>query len=312
MAGTRTQQTPLPPLSSVYFAPAPSPGPPPEQDPCPRKLIPTLVVTAQSLRVISADEILPALDNDAKQGDVERMVLDFTDLVVNKTLQNPEVAAQRVADPKGALLAAVARHADARVVFHGLASIPPVVLAGHLVTDRRQVRLYDFHPTEMSWIWPAATGNFPPLECTGMPKRAIRKVSDAIIRVSVSYQVQPAHTAALGIDAAVDVALSVPVPARNIVRSEEQTRQYGRTFRETLDTLSRMMPACHRVHIFYAGPMALAFHIGQQISENIHPAVVVWNYSRGYDWAIDLAKAVEGTPCIVRPPAPLPERKDQP
>ena len=126
-------------------------------------------MTAQSLRVISADEILPALDNDAKQGDVERMVLDFTDLVVNKTLQNPEVAAQRVADPKGALLAAVARHADARVVFHGLASIPPVVLAGHLVTDRQQVRLYDFHPTEMSWIWPAATGNFPPLECTGMP-----------------------------------------------------------------------------------------------------------------------------------------------
>ena len=72
-------------------------------------------------------------------------------------------------------------------------------------------------------------------------------------------------------------------------------------FRETLDELLKVMPACRRIHLFYAGPMALAFHLGQQISENIHPPVVVWNYSRGYEWGIDLAAAVSGEPCVVWP-----------
>jgi hypothetical protein len=47
--------------------------------------------------------------------------------------------------------------------------------------------------------------------------------------------------------------------------------------------------------------MSLAFHAGQQISENIHPPVTVWNFSRRYDWGIDLGKAVGGEPSIVRP-----------
>lgn len=67
------------------------------------------------------------------------------------------------------------------------------------------------------------------------------------------------------------------------------------------------MPACRRVHLFYAGPMALAFHLGQQISENIHPPVVVWNYSRRYEWGIDLAAAVSGEPCVVLPAGSSPQ-----
>ena len=87
-------------------------------------------------------------------------------------------------------------------------------------------------------------------------------------------------------------------------KARTRFRAYGRTFRETIDQLSKLMPAGGRIHLFYAGPMALAFHLGQQISENIHPPVAVWNYSRGYEWAINLHAAVSGEPCILRPPAP--------
>ena len=48
--------------------------------------------------------------------------------------------------------------------------------------------------------------------------------------------------------------------------------------------------------------MALAFHLGQQISPTIHPPVIVWNFRRGkYEWAIDLSAAVRGKKCIVLP-----------
>jgi nucleoside phosphorylase len=277
------------------------PGPPPEYTPGQAKTAATLVLVAQSLRPIPADELMPALDEDMKRGELEFLPLDFTDLVRNKSFTDPETAARRLADPRSALLGAVARRADACLAFCGLAAIPPVVLAGHIVSDRRQVRLYDFHPEAGSWAWLGTPGGFPPLNRTGLPKRAVKDEGVAVIRMSVSYRVNAAETAALGIGAKVQIDLAVPDPVRSIVRSEAQVREYGRVFRETLDQLRKVMPACRRVHLFYAGPMALAFHIGQQVSENIHPSVVVWNYSRGYEWGIDLAAAVSGEACVVRP-----------
>ncbi len=85
------------------------------------------------------------------------------------------------------------------------------------------------------------------------------------------------------------------------MRSEEQVREYGRTFRRVLDLIAQRYSAVQRIHIFYAGPVALAFHLGQQISENIHPAVTVWNFRQEYSWGIDLSAASLGEPCVVRP-----------
>lgn len=283
------------------------PGPPPEQAAGETTPVATLVLIAQSLRPISAEELMPALDEDAKRGELEFLHLDFTDLVRNKVFSDPEAAARRLADPQGALLGAVARRADARLAFGGLAAIPPVVLAGHIVTDRRHVRLYDFQPEAGSWTWPCMPDSFPPLNRNGLPKRAIKEAGDVVIRMSVSYPVNAADTEALGLATRLWIDLSVPEPVRGIVRSEAQVREYGRVFRETLDQLCKVMPACRRVHLFYAGPMALAFHVGQQISENIHPPVVVWNYSRGYEWGIDLAAAISGEPSVVRPCTNKPE-----
>jgi hypothetical protein len=263
-----------------------------------------LVLSAQSLRAIPADEALPAMDHSLKQGELELLPLDWTDLVENKVFARPEEAVRRLTDPHGPLLGALARRSDAHWVFHGLAAIPPVVLAGHIVTDRRFVHLLDFHPEAGNWLWPGTAEGFPALECKGLPKRPLKKPGDVFLRMAVSYPINVDSTRNLGITPQLEVDLSLTSPTRSIVRSEEQVRDYGRAFRQTMDEFARLLPAGGRVHLFYAGPMALAFHLGQQISENIHPPVAVWNYSRGYEWAIDLRAAVSGEPCILRPPAP--------
>ena len=175
------------------------PGPPPEERVGQAKPAATLVLIAQSLRPISAEELKPALDEDTKRGELEFLHLDFTDLVRNKAFAEPETAARRLADPQGALLGAVARRADARLAFCGLAAIPPVVLAGHIVTDRRYVRLFDFQPVSGSWAWPGTADSFPPLNRTALPKRGIRETGDAVIRMSVSYPVDAADTDALAL-----------------------------------------------------------------------------------------------------------------
>lgn len=276
------------------------PGPSPEEEAAQAKPVATLVLAAQSLRSISVEELMPALDEVTKQGELEFVQLDFTDLVKNKTFTDPETAARRLADPQGALLGAVARRADARILFHGLCAIPPVILAGHIVTDRRKVSLYDFHPDASNWVWPGTPDGFLSLKRTGMPKRVIKDAADVMVRIPISYPINKSDTDVLKLKPRLTIDLEYPEVGRNVVRSEDQVREYGRNVRETLDLIRKWMPACRRIHLFYAGPMALAFHIGQQISENIHPPVVVWNFSRKYEWGIDLAAAMSGEPCVVR------------
>jgi nucleoside phosphorylase len=262
-----------------------------------------LILCAQSLRPIAAHELLGILEEDSTSRSVEIVSLDFTDLVANGTFTDPEGAAQRLTSPQGPLYAALARRGEAEFAFHGLVHIPIAFLIGHLVTDRQPVRLFDFHPGPglETWAWPGMQGTIPPLEVRGAPERPSRRKGVAVVRISVSYTVTAAQTRAVFPRAALEVDLSVLDPERGVVRSEEQVREYGRTFRRMLDLITQRYPFVQRVHIFYAGPVALAFHLGQQISENIHPAVTVWNFRQEYGWGIDLAAASLGEPCVVRP-----------
>jgi len=264
---------------------------------------PFLILCAQSLRPIAAHELLGVLEKDRKSRSVEIVSLDFTDLVVNGIFTDPEGAAQHLTSPQGSLYAALARRGEAEFAFHGLVHIPIAFLVGHLVTDRQPVRLFDFHPGPglETWAWPGLQEDIPPLEVRGAPERPSRRKGVAVVRISISYTVTAARTRAVFPRAALEVDLSVPGPERGVVRSEEQVREYGRMFRWVLDLIAQRCPSVQRIHIFYAGPVALAFHLGQQISENIHPAVTVWNFRQEYGWGIDLAAASLGELCVVRP-----------
>ncbi len=173
-----------------------------------------------------------------------------------------------------------------------------------MVTDRQFVRLFDFHPDYGTWNWPGDGGQIPELAVHGWPSQPPQRPSSIVIRVSVSYPVTSAQTQAVVPDPAFEVDLTVqPQPQRNVVKSERQTREYGRIFREVLDAFSRSSVSNMRIHLFYSGPVALAFHLGQQVSDSIHPPVTVWNFSRGYDWGVNLAAAAIEDECIVYPPA---------
>ncbi len=262
-----------------------------------------LILCVQSLRHIAAHELLGVLEKDSSSRSVEIVSLDFTDLVTNGIFTDPQGAAQRLTCPQGSLYAALARRGVAEFAFHGLVHIPIAFLVGHLVTDRQPVRLFDFHPGSglETWAWPGMQGAIPPLEVRGAPERPSWRKGVAVVRISISYTITAAQTHTVFPRAALEVDLSVPDPERGVVRSEEQVRKYGSTFRRVLDLITQYYPAVRHIHIFYAGPVALAFHLGQQISENIHPAVIVWNFRQKYGWGIDLAAALFGEPCVVRP-----------
>lgn len=281
---------PIPPLATVKLTQT-------------REAAPLLILCAQSLRPIAADEIIKSFVDDLRGREVETAVLDFTDLVSSGIFTSPETAVQRLTQPQGALFGALARRGDAEIIFHGLVHIPLAILAGHYITDRQPVRFFDFHPSPGSntWAWPDGVEEFPPLNVTGLPDALLPHNGDVVIRVSVSYPVLTEQTRIVTPSDAVEVDLTVPHPKRSIVCSENQMREYGRVFRHTIDLIAQRIPNTKKIHLFYSGPVSLAFHIGQQISENIHPPVIAWNFRRRYDWAIDLANAYVGEDCVIRP-----------
>jgi len=264
---------------------------------------PLLILQAQSLRPIAPDEVIKSFGDDLKGREMETAVLDFTDLVANGVFTSPETAVQRITEPQGVLFGTLERRSEAELVFHGLVHIPLAILAGHLMTDRQPLKFFDFHPSPGSntWLWPGDSKEFPPLNVIGLPDAPITYIGDVVIRVSVSYTVFSEQTRTIVPTGAIEVDLTLSNPQRSIVRSENQVREYGQVFRRTIDLITQRISKVNRVHLFYAGPVSLAFHIGQQISENIHPPVIVWNFHRGYDWAIDLAAAYIGEQCVIRP-----------
>jgi hypothetical protein len=167
------------------------------------------------------------------------------------------------------------------------------------------VGFFDYHPTASppSWNWPLSDDSvYPDLQVLGEIPAAPLKHGDIVLRMSVSYPVRPESTRAVVANPALELDLQVPQSERGVVKSERQVVAYGATFRKLLDRLaSLVIDPRARLHLFYAGPVSLAFHIGQLISASIHPPVVVWNYSRQYDWAIDLGAAATGEVRIERP-----------
>jgi len=266
---------------------------------------PLLILRGQSLRPIGAEELTRGGNGDLDGRPSAVVSLDFCDLVERGALSDPASASRRLTDPSGPLFNALARRGEAEFIFHGLLHIPLAFLAGHLVSDRLPVRLYDYHPSpgSQTWAWPDSDGPHPPFTLSG-PGRPRKAAGDIVMQVSVSYPVLAAQTRLVVPRPAALIDLAVPHPARGIVRSEAQTRNYGQVFRHALDGIASHAGPLRRVHLFYAGPVALAFHLGQQISENIHPPVVVWNYHGGrYDWAIDLGAAAHGDDGALRPPS---------
>lgn len=262
----------------------------------------TRLIIAQSMRRISSAEVIPALQDGGKPK-VEAVSVDLTDLAPQGVLRDPQAAVDRLLAPDGQFVGALMSRRHAELAFCGHAHIPLAVLMGHATTDRRSVRLLNYHPSPGAedWAWPGPGEEFEALRRadyeTGVEARGH---SEVIIRAAVSYPASREAARAAAPTASHEIELSHPKPERLIVRSEEQVAEYASSFRAALDSLESLSPRVGRVHLFYAGPMALAFRIGQQISPSMHPPVTVWNYRAGrYEWGIDLEAARDGLPAIV-------------
>jgi hypothetical protein len=264
-----------------------------------------IAIRHQSMEQIPTKAILSALPAYLQGCDYTEIVIDQCDLFQNGRLSDPHQAARRQHDVEKQVAALLARHPEAHLAYYAIAHIPLLFLAGYTLSHRWALLHFAEDRYTRSWDLLQRGGAAPTLTLSGLPSAVVWEQGDVVIRINVSYRVLEQAVAEIVAAPLASLELSLAQPQLDIVTSEQQLRDYTQPFRQMMDQVHALLPRATCIHVFYAGPPALAFCCGQQISKTIHPRIVVYNYFGKdvprYSWGLDITQASDTEGFVVRP-----------
>jgi hypothetical protein len=167
-----------------------------------------------------------------------------------------------------------------RFAVFSLSQIALCIHLGFVLSDRLDVRCFQFDRDNKTWQWPTGLKADTELVVKGMPGTLRGKECEVVIRVSLSADISAAATRAAAGAHPVEIDISVASPDVMWLRAPEQLAVLGQTFRGVLAELRNKVPNCTRIHLFYAGPTGGAVVAGQQINPRMNPPVELYEYSR--------------------------------
>jgi hypothetical protein len=168
-----------------------------------------------------------------------------------------------------------------RFAVFSLSQIALCIHLGFVLSDRLEVRCFQFDRDRVSWHWPSddVEGDTN-IAVTGLPEESIEAPIEVIVRISLSAVVSATATREAAASAQIEIDLSVSDPDVMWLRSPHQLTALGQSFRKVLTAIRNKIPNCSRIHLFYAGPTGGAIVVGQQINPRMNPPVALYEYSR--------------------------------
>jgi hypothetical protein len=168
-----------------------------------------------------------------------------------------------------------------RFAVFSLSQIALCIHLGFILSDRLEVRYFQFDRDHRTWEWPESPDKVDiDLTITGLPEDLVDDPAEVIVRISLSAKISPTASCQSAGPAPVQIDISVSEPDVMWLKSEHQLLALGRKFRSVLATIRNKIPNCPRIHLFYAGPTGGAIIVGQQINPRMNPAVELYEYSQ--------------------------------
>jgi hypothetical protein len=267
-----------------------------------RKLI---AIRHQSMEQIPANAIRAWLPADLRDCEYIELSIDQCDLFRNGRLIDPYEAARRQHDLEERVAALFVQHPDAQLAYYGIAHIPLLFLAGYTLSNRRALMLFENERYTRNWDLLQRMGTTPQLRLSGLPADIERRQGDVVVRINISYRVTEDTVAEVIAEPLASIELGLDQPQLDPVTSESQLWAYTRAFREMMDQIHHYLPRATGIHMFYAGPAALAFACGQQVSKTIHPRLVIYNFfgrdQPRYSWGFDFMSQIDSDGFLHRP-----------
>lgn len=247
-----------------------------------------LLIRHQSLDPLLSEAIgddLPASLRSLKRTEA---AIDLTHLFMNGRLEDPWVAINEQQEKTNEIQHLFKVNTNIELGYYGIAHIPLVFLLGYQLNIRKPINLFEHNRQNNRWNLLQTADSYPDLI---VKKSATDNFgTDAVLKFGISYPILDSDVAQVVRGPKLTVDLKMPNPTPDEVRNIDQLEVYARIFRGVLDDIHNLDAQISQVHVFYAGPVSLAFRCGQLISPTIHPKVLVYNYfirdEPKYKWGI--------------------------
>ena len=230
-----------------------------------------VVILHETQRPVDEDTAIAALDPERPYGPPLRIRYSLEDLGWQEAAAKQDKEIRQLLDNVGVDLA--------RFAVFGLSHVPLLIHLGFLLTDRVDVRLFQYHRDAGSWDWAdAPEGERKLVRISGFPESRVEGETDVTVRVSLSARISPADTRKWVGAESPEIDLEVAEPDVLWLQEPGQLTELRKAFREVLKNIRNGFPDCSRIHLFYAGPAPGAVALGQSINPTMNPPVVTYDY----------------------------------
>ena len=255
-----------------------------------------LAIRHQSLDPIAPQAICPELPLELIQMPFREISLDLTALYKDGKLISPKEALLRQIELARDIIEFCKNSASIETAYYGIAHVPLVFLLGYQLNIRKQIHLFEHNRLNNRWNLLDSENDYP--------KLTIRKgISDnsqpinVVVKFGVSYPISESDVDMVVSSPKLVIDLALQDPTPDAINSKKQLEEYAKAFRDVLDEIHNLDVEVNCVHVFYAGPVSLAFRCGQLISPTIHPRVLIYNYFNHdrpkYKWGVSVNTPVD-------------------
>jgi hypothetical protein len=166
-----------------------------------------------------------------------------------------------------------------RIAVFPLAPISACIYTGYLLTNRMNVRGFQYHRDEATWAWPKTQQllTTPTFLQTG---DSSSKSAELFFSFQLTAPIDASNLRRrIGGDQAA-YECSVPDLSTGWLKSKMQLDELARKARELFEVASIRFPQSPRWHILYAGPAPGAVVVGQQLNPTMIPSVQCYEFLR--------------------------------
>lgn len=269
-----------------------------------RSELSVITIRHQTMEPLLAHNIENSLSENFKDSTLKELIVDATDLYHDGRLSDPLEAAHRQSNLPKQLARLTKQSPNTEIVYYGIAHIPLVFLAGYQLSNKPRVHVLEHNRKKNTWDQLQVGGDYPSISLEGMPNEIASNHGEVVIRISISYPVTKEAMEGIVSAPLASLHLGIEHPKTDVMVSESQLSEYSAAFRNMMDEIHNKIPNATLVHIFYSGPVSLAFSFGRFISKTIHPRVIVYNYSLkdtpAYAWGIEITRNISEPEFLVR------------
>jgi hypothetical protein len=166
-----------------------------------------------------------------------------------------------------------------RVAVFPIAPVSACIYAGYLLTNRLNVRGFQYHRDHATWTWPKNSQALTTPTVEESVKSALPS-AELFFLFELTAPIDALELLeAIGGDQAV-YRCSVPDLSTGWLKSKTQLDELARKAREMFEGAAIYYPRSPRWHILYAGPAPGGIAVGQQLNPTMIPTVQLYEFQR--------------------------------